>query len=543
MENLINSSIRLNSIGYFPFQQKKSSIAAPCTSFSIIEVNSKDIVFKGLVSAPIFNKDTEENIYIADFSEVTISGKYFIRVDGLGDSFQFEIGDNIYVEPLNTVMLGMYLWRCGTEVSATYKGVRFSHEACHLEDAWMDYAGGGHKKRKSIGGWHDAGDYNKYVVNAGISLCLMFMAWEQFGDSLKKIKYLKKSKSDKIMPQYLQECKWEIDWLLSMQLEDGSVSHKVSTKDFCGFILPEKETDQRYFSPWGTTATADFTALMAAASRVFKDYDKKYADCCLRAAIKSYEFLLKNPDEHVADLSEFKTGEYETEDKDHRLWAAAELWETTGNLQYLKDFENRAQKEELKIDSNFNWKNLKNMGMIRYFFSKRKGKDNSLLQLISKDLLLTAESMVENRNNHGYGRSLGDFYCWGANSNLLNQVLILRCANSIKASSDFINTALDAIGFIFGRNRYCRSFVTGVGFNPPKFPHDRRAGGDDIAEPWPGYMVGGPAENGNDYQDSQPDCRTNEIAINWNAALIYALSGFLRKRDYQELKKKDTSRR
>jgi endoglucanase len=88
-------------------------------------------------------------------------------------------------------------------------------------------------------------------------------------------------------------------------------------------------------------------------------------------------------------------------------------------------------------------------------------------------------------------------------------------------------TCLDALNHLFGRNGYGRSFVTGVGFHPPLHPHDRRSGGDNVADPWPGYLVGGPHPRAGDWHDEQTDYRTNEIAINWNAALVYALAAFL----------------
>ena len=41
-------------------------------------------------------------------------------------------------------------------------------------------AHGPNSHRDATGGWHDAGDYNKYVVNAGVTVGAMFLAWEQF---------------------------------------------------------------------------------------------------------------------------------------------------------------------------------------------------------------------------------------------------------------------------------------------------------------------------------------------------------------------------
>jgi len=47
-----------------------------------------------------------------------------------------------------------------------------------------------------------------------------------------------------------------------------------------------------------------------------------------------------------------------------------------------------------------------------------------------------------------------------------------------------------------------------------------RFGADDVVDPWPGYLVSGPNPSAVDWKDDQRDARTNEIAINWNAACL-----------------------
>ena len=63
----------------------------------------------------------------------------------------------------------------------------------------------------------------------------------------------------------------------------------------------------------------------------------------------------------------------------------------------------------------------------------------------------------------------------------------------------------------------------------PMNPHDRRSSGDKVEDPWPGYLVGGPHPKATGWHDDKGDFKTNEIAINWNAALVYALAAFLPK--------------
>ena len=147
-------------------------------------------------------------------------------------------------------MLGFYLWRCGTAVSATYHGQTFAHAACHTNDAWLDYVGGGHTHKDGTKGWHDAGDYNKYTVNAGVTVGTLFRAWEDFGPQLRKVR-LDLPESGGKLPDFLAELKWELDWLLTMQAPDGSVYHKLTTRSFGGFILPEAETAEPLFHALG----------------------------------------------------------------------------------------------------------------------------------------------------------------------------------------------------------------------------------------------------------------------------------------------------
>jgi endoglucanase len=163
--------------------------------------------------------------------------------------------------------------------------------------------------------------------------------------------------------------------------------------------------------------------------------------------------------------------------------------------------------------------------MFTYLLSKREGKRDSLVEDIKRDLLRTADSIVLVRQKDIYGRCIGGAYKWGSNGTVAREVLTLQVANKVSPNQEYIDTALDSIGHLFGRNYYCRSYVTGLGYKPPMYPHDRRAGGDKVVDPWPGYVVGG-GHSATDWQDIEPDARTNEIAINWQGALVYALAGF-----------------
>ena len=538
----ISSSIRLNTVGYPPNSVKQASIPLPCTNFTVIRLSDGAAVFSGQTTGPVTDSDTREQLYTADFSSLKKTGQYQLDVPGLGRSAPFSITSDVYRQPFETVMLGFYLWRCGTAVNATYQGMTFAHAACHTNDAWLDYVGAGHTHKDGTKGWHDAGDYNKYTVNAGVTLGVMFRAWEDFGAQIKTIR-LDIPESGGRLPDFLAEIKWELDWLLTMQAPDGSVYHKLSATNFCGFVPPESETAGRYFTPWGSEATADFVGILAQAARLYRPYDPAYADRCRQAAEKSYQFLQAHLQYHHADQTGFNTGAYEINQPNHRLkgvpenrlWAAAEMWETTGNPDALRDLENRIRSVHGQVDGDFDWDETKDLGLLTYLYSHRPGRDPVLVNLVHSNLLATADEIVQTRNHDGYGRPLGSIYFWGCNGAVARQAVLLIAADRAARPSNFRlssksvyhDTCLDALNHLFGRNYYGRSFVTGLGFNPPQHPHDRRDTGEYLDHPWPGYLVGGPHPRATDWQDDQANFRVNEIAINWNAALVYALAAGL----------------
>ena len=527
-----DSHIRLNSLGYLPHHPKRATVAAATTEFTVVRTADGKPILSGEVAEAKQSADTKETITFADFSAVTEPGAYVLRVPGVGKSPPFRIASDLYHAPFRTVTRGMYLWRCGSAVSGEHDGHTFAHALCHADDAFLDFVTGRHERKPSTGGWHDAGDYNKYVVNAAVTVGCMFRAWEDFGASIRKIK-LDLPEAGGKLPEFLAEIKWELDWVLTMQAPDGSVHHKLSTEKFGGMILPERENATRYLTPWSTAATADFVAMTAAASRHFRPYDAAYADRCLGAARRSYEFLEDHPADIRADLKGFGTGTYQTRDPDDRLYAAAELWEATGDAEVLRDLESRIKSIEGKFEANFDWSNIGNLGLITYLHSKRDGRDESLVKRVRDGLLATADGIVRTASAHPYRRPLGDRYYWGCNGGVARQTLILYAAHRVEPKPAYLHAALDAVNHVFGRNVHARSYVTGTGHNPPMNPHDRRSAGDDVKPPWPGYLVGGPHPRAADWKDEEGDYRTNEIAINWNGALIYALAIFLDPADGQ----------
>lgn len=521
-----HNSIHINSIGFLPNHEKSATISKACAAFNVTDTKGT-IVFSGKTTGPYFQEDTNQNVWKAHFSEFNKPGDYILKVEGVGESVPFKIAEDVYNFAAKTSMRAFYLWRCGMAVEGDFNNNHYHQGACHLNDGFEDYIGNPNSNRDGTGGWHDAGDYGKYTVNAGVTLGVLFMAWDHFKPKIETLN-LEIPDTASGLPDFLKELKWETDWILKMQYPDGSgkVSHKLTRINFAPFIMADTDDEKRYFTEWSSAATADFVAIMAMASRYFKPYDVTYAQKCLDAAWVSYKFLQENPEEKRFVQGDFKTGGYQTRDTDDRLWAAAELWATTGDKSCLIDFEKRAAALNFKIEDNWDWGNVSNLGMYTYALSKRDGKSVNIESAIKANIVKNASNLVETANNDVYSRALGGRYYWGCNGTVARQTVNLQVANLIAPKEQYTATALGIIDHIFGNNFYNQSYVTGLGINPPMHPHDRRSGADGIEAPWPGYLVGG-GHTATDWVDEEASYSHNEIAINWQAALVYALMGFV----------------
>src|SRR5258708_39726407 len=115
-------------------------------------------------------------------------------------------------------MIGLYGQRCGSAVHIDFEGKPFTHGACHLNDAYTDKLDGKTAIVPSLLGWHDAGDYGKYVTNGAFSVGIFFKAWEHFPATLTQLS-LPIPEHGGPLPDFLAEMKFELDWLLTTQVE------------------------------------------------------------------------------------------------------------------------------------------------------------------------------------------------------------------------------------------------------------------------------------------------------------------------------------
>ncbi len=556
---VLPSSVKLNTVGYLTGRNKIASVPADVTDLTFIvrDVTTQQPVYSGSLSANSTDvSDTGDSVRFADFSDVNEPGAYVIEVAGLTASPPFEIGDTVYNDIFKTTLLGLYGQRCGTSVTYAYGGDTFSHAICHKNDAEFDptLTPGMSGTQAATGGWHDAGDYGKYTVNGAFSVAFLLKAWEDFDigqvQPLAGVNHIPGYTDS--LPSILAEAKYEIDWLLKMQLSDGSVLLVVCPKSFPGdSVMPQADTAPRYFLPATTAATAYFAASVAMASRVFRSYDSGYADQLLVAAQNAMSWLAANPaDIEAADGTPQSPyvagGPYNVSagaNSPPRIWASVELWRTDGEGD-LTAIEAALSDNSMAVTPSWDWANAGNFAVFDYAASNSTLRDATTVTKIQNEITTVADGLVTTVQSQGYGRALlgTASYNWGSNGTVARTVMNLQAAYHITNDSKYLDAATQQVDHLFGRNPFGRSLVTGLGYAPPVFPHHRPSNGDAVDEPWPGLLVGGPNKDSSDphtmsnpdvpvgkaWWDDATDYYVNEIAVNWNGPLVYAVAGFVK---------------
>ena len=534
--------IKADQIGY-DAKSVKIAIVPDSTSddFQIVDMQD-NVVYKGKTSAADLWWASGTSVKQADFSDFDTPGIYIIKCDGAIQSYPFAVGEGIYTDLAIAAIKSYYFARAGVEITPECGG-KYARPAAHPDTQVKVHKSAAGPKRKegdiisSPGGWYDAGDYNKYIVNSSITVWELLNAVELHPEYAKSLK-TNIPESGNNLPDIVDELLYNLRWMMTMQdPADGGVYHKLTALGFNGMIMPQDDKDERYVIKKSTAAALDLAATCAKAYRVLAAYDAEIPglrDSLMKTAEQAWNWAQKNPSVLFDRNPEgVMTGQYnDIYIRDEFTWAAIEMTLSTRDR---KKYMENIKKEDFQFSTPA-WDSSSVLGVMSVFGKTDYSDlfDAELYSFMKDGLIRLANQYLGDYDNSPYATPLTSFV-WGSNSVAANQGIVLAAAYRVTGVTKYLEAAQADLHYLLGRNPLDYCYVTGFGCKTVKDVHDRRSVADGIESPVPGYLCGGPnATARGDIADSlykykTPAMRycdvsgsytTNEIAINWNAALI-----------------------
>ena len=538
-------AIRLNQVGYFPNEEKVVVIEGinPAGKIQVKNLQGKTVL-KPRNIRQAQSPWGDKTRYVVDISDLKKEGDYEVCVAGAKAPLRIA---RHALHDISVASLKLfYLIRSGVPIESQYAGP-YARPLGHADTQVLVHPSAASESRpegtviSSPLGWYDAGDYNKYVVNSAFSIGLMLGVYEEnkaYFDRLQtNIPESKNQTAD-----FLDEMMFNMLWLLTMQdPDDGGVYHKLTTPNFEGFVMPKDCHQPRYVVAKSVTATLDFAAVMAQMARLMKgnadypDFSAKAAE----AAERAYLWALVHPDAlyRQGDMNKqfqpaVNTGEYgDGNATDERFWAATELYKLTGKTIYKQDAL-RLMPSDFLVPS---WGNVSGLGMLSWLSAGDAVQADKVRQALQACCDAYVKDTDQSCFQAPYGNHAHDFGWGHLSERCCGMGIALLFADQYVAKGKYRRYALENIDCLLGRNALGYCYVTGFGQKSPMHPHHRPSAADGIDAPFPGMLVGGPNPGQQDkgsnlvYPSSLPDesyvdhadsYASNEIAINWNAALV-----------------------
>src|SRR5690606_34504337 len=296
----VTDRIKINQVGFYPQAAKVAVVTGNVNAgkFLITSTNLRDTFFTGSLSEQKRSAYSNTNTRMADFSQFTQKGSFVVFIPGIGHSYVFTIHDEILKETAIATLKGFYFQRISMPLEPEFAG-KWHRSAGHPDDKVLIHPSAATEKRPagtvipSPYGWYDAGDYNKYIVNSGITMGTLLSAYEDFPNYFKNLKTNIPESGDEV-PDILNEILYNLRWMLTMQdPNDGGVYNKCTNASFDGMVMPGVTKEARYVVQKSTAATLDFAAVTTQAARIFKSFDKQFpglADTCLQAASLAWQW-------------------------------------------------------------------------------------------------------------------------------------------------------------------------------------------------------------------------------------------------------------
>jgi endoglucanase len=573
------SLARVNQAGYIFNGPKRATIVTPAADplpFRLLNGQGK-AVFNGRTIPRGFDPMAGLNTHVADFSSYRQSGERFTLVLSDSTSPPFSIGKNIYDRLSIDAQSWFYLARSGIEIREDIAGEAYARPAGHVGIApnqgdanvpCLDRSAAAEiypfewscNYRLDVrGGWYDAGDQGKYVVNGAIAAAQLMDTMERgrlyardpanlLGDQRLRI-----PETGNGVPDILDEARWELEFLMKMVVPDGNkfagmVHHKIHDTRWTGPpMLPHLDPEPRALYAPSTAATLNLVAAAAQGSRLFRSYDKSFSAHMLTVAEKAWGAARKHPDILAPETYFEGGGSYGDKDvSDEFYWAASELYLTTGNAKYLRFLKQSPHwNGDVFIRAGhgaFDWASTAGLARLHLALYGKTTLPQKDWQQIRGSVIAGAQILIATQKKEPFGliyHPQDGQYDWGSNHLILQNMIVVAAAYDLTRTPEYLQSVRESMDYILGRNPMNISYVTGYGAVFSHNQHSRwfaRQLDESLPNPPSGSLAGGPNSRLNDeisraklngcapqqcYIDDIEAFSTNEITINWNAPLAY----------------------
>ncbi|WP_234534282.1 glycoside hydrolase family 9 protein [Streptomyces shenzhenensis] len=555
------TAVRVNQVGYLPDGPKQATVVTTAAQSLTWQLSnaSGTVVASGSTVPRGADTPSGQSVQVADFSSYQGTGSgYVLTVDG-SSSDPFDIRADLYDGLRSDAMAFFYHQRSGIAIDASLVGSAYARPAGHLGvspnmgDTSVPCQSGVCDYTQDVrGGWYDAGDQGKYVVNGGISTWLVVNSFERaaragtdaaLGDSTLRV-----PERGNGVPDVLDEARWELEFLMRMQVPEGKpyagmAFHKIHDAAWTGIpTRPDQDAQPRELHRPSTAATLNLAATAAQCARVFRPYDSAFADRCLTAARRAWTAAQANPAMYAPDSDSTGGGAYgDSQVTDEFYWAAAELYATTGESTYRDAVTSSPWHTSASAFTpyGFGWAETAALGRLT-LATVPNGLPASDLARIRSSVVSAADGYLSTMAGQGYAVPIpSDGYFWGSNSEAADNAVVMAVAGELTGAARYRAGVLETMDYLLGRNAIGQSYVTGYGEKSSHNQHHRfwaHQLDSSLPNPPAGALAGGPDSALQDpvaqeklagcapaacYIDDIGSYSTNEVAINWNAPLAW----------------------
>ncbi|WP_216208223.1 glycoside hydrolase family 9 protein [Amycolatopsis aidingensis] len=548
------SPVRVNQHGYSASGPKRASIVDSSTRPVPWTVRDDEgaIVAKGRTRVRGDDPMSGDHVHVADFSRIRKTGSGYTLSVGAEVSAPFDILDNPYDQLRRDALAYFYHSRSGIPIEEKYVGAEYARPAGHLGvepntgDTDVPCLPGTCDYSLDVrGGWYDAGDHGKYVVNGALAAWQLMDLYERslWNGDFEGVRdgLLRIPERHNGVPDVLDEARWQLEFLLRMQVPEGKplagmVHHKIHDAAWTPHpTLPHEDAQPRYLHPPSTAATLNLAAAGAQCARIWRFRDREFAERCRTAAETAWQAARRHP-ERYAPAESVGGGPYDDTDvRDEFSWAAAELYASTGDWKYLRFVDTELTEE------GFFWKET---GGLADLTIVRLPWRFPLWDYLAarKRVLDVADEYLRDLRAQGYpnpSMPADGKHAWGSTSATTTAMMIMATAYDLSHRRGYRDAVVESMDYLLGRNALNQSFVSGYGERASRNQHHRHWANQvdpSLPHPPPGAMAGGPNSGLQDpvaqqnlrgcapatcYIDDIGSWSTNEVAINWNSSLAW----------------------